>query len=63
MWKSIGNNKNSKAVLVSAVNGNQEGTIKCSFSDKDLTAYAKTLSQGDFVKVYGKFSVSIIGVI
>ena len=23
--------KNSKAVLVSAVNGNQEGTIKCSF--------------------------------
>ncbi len=53
--------KNSKAVLVSAVNGNQEGTIKCSFSDKDLTAYAKTLSQGDFVKVYGKFSVSIIG--
>lgn len=53
--------KNYKAVIISAVNGNQEETIKCSFSDKDLIAYARMLSEGDLVKVYGKFSVSIIG--
>ena len=52
--------KKYKTIILTAANENQEGTLKCSFSDKNLTAYVKTLSQGDLVKVYGKFSISII---
>ena len=53
--------KNYKDVTLASINGTQEGTIKCSSSDKDIIAYVKTLSAGDIVKVYGKFCKSSIG--
>lgn len=53
--------KNYKDLTLISVSGNQEGDIKCSSSDKDIIAFAKTLSDGDIVKVYGKFSTSLVG--
>lgn len=52
--------KNKTVTLVS-VSGKQEGKVKCSFSDEESIALIKTLSKGEFVKVYGKFSVSFMG--
>lgn len=52
--------KKYKDVIITSINGEHEGTIKCSSSDKDIIEYVKTLSNDDIVKVYGEFSVSFI---
>lgn len=62
LWGKVSEiSKNAKDVTLISLNGNQEGSIKCSSSNKDIIAYVKTLSQGDIVKVYGKFSISLVG--
>lgn len=53
--------KNFKTVTLVSVSGTQEGTIKCSSSDKNIIDCVKTLSEGDIVRVYGEFSVSLVG--
>ena len=53
--------KNYKKVVLVSLNGTQDGMIKCSSSNKEIVTIAKTLSEDDIVKVYGEFSVSLIG--
>lgn len=53
--------KNYKDVTLVSINGTQEGSIKSSSSDKDIIACVKTLSKDDIVKVYGEFSISLVG--
>ncbi len=53
--------KKHNAVTLVSVSGTQTGTVKCSSSDADVIACIETLSVGDVVKVYGEFSISLIG--
>ena len=53
--------KKHNAVTLVSVSGTQTGTVKCSSSDADVIACIETLSAGDVVKVYGEFSISLIG--